>query len=186
MTAVRTRRTVTFAELRDGDSLVDLNETIWRVSEVSHDAEDVAFVITHPVDKKMKPRRVTQPHSKAATISRIWEDEAAPSDDAVHDAAVDAARELPATVETVVTTEEQDSLDAATKDQPAVVPMLFEDMTDLERRSHMYAAHGIWPADWMSRAELIKDHAETHAAQEAGRVNAKFKPHVHVKPEESK
>jgi hypothetical protein len=201
---MKSKRDVTFAELRDDDQLVDLNGVTWDVSAVSYDSQNVSATITSP--DTGKTHRITKVRSDPAGIIRDWPDNrGTPTREFVmtqaqvqtpearrlldslnqHDQALAAVEQvLGGEAVTDVTAAEQAAADAATEEKPAVVPMFFADMTDLERRSHYHVlhTHGVWVDDSMSRADLIKLHAAAHEAHDAGELKVKgYKPHVHEK-----
>lgn len=199
----RTKRTVTFADLRDGDQLVDKNGVIWDVSRVFPDPKVISYVVTHPVDSA-KVFKIIKVPTDPATIIRDWDyaatfvdgdgsvshgtDARAKIAEATtqHDAAVEAAQKgLGASVVTEVTAEEQKAADDATEAAPKI-DKAFEDMTDLEQRSHGFAVHGIWPKDSMTRKQRIAEHADWHAGRIPADLRSKLKPHVHNEPEGKK
>ena len=77
-----------------------------------------------------------------------------------------------------VTAVEVDAANAATEAKPIVLPS-FEQMTDLEMRSHFYLLHGLYGDDIQPRIHLVAMHAKAHADQLAGKLQSKFRPHVH-------
>jgi hypothetical protein len=81
-----------------------------------------------------------------------------------------------ATVDLEATAQE---IDAAIEAEDTGLPieiLAFEDMTDLEKRSHLYVLHGIYATDLQSRAQLAVTHSEMHA----GKVSARSVPHTHL------
>lgn len=90
--------------------------------------------------------------------------------------AIEAVAEtLGATVDLKV---EAAEIDAAIVAEDTGIPVelpAFEDMTDLEKRTHLYVLHGIWATDMQSRAQLADSHDQAHN----GKVNAKLIPHTH-------
>lgn len=84
-----------------------------------------------------------------------------------------------AVVEVDVTAAEVDAARVATDDEPVEVP-LFESMTDLEQRSHLYVLHGIFAQDVEDRIERMKLHVACHRDQAANKIRGRHTPHVHV------
>lgn len=97
-----------------------------------------------------------------------------------HDAAVAAVEQgMPgARVEADSTAAEVDAAARATDDDPVILP-LFESMTPLEQRSHLFVLHGVF-ADDLDDAKTL---AETHFAATRDRAQPKlrslYKPHEH-------
>lgn len=158
----------TYADLRDGDLLRSKDGRDYPVSAVRHDpaASRVTFVVA-------SKHTVTKPRTDPAVITRTAPDPVT-SELAKSDLAVKAAQDgLGATVLAVTTLAEEK---AAASADVTVIPLRFEDMTDLERRTHLFVFHqpGFWPKDVTSRAELIADHAAQHQVP-----GSKMVPHVH-------
>jgi hypothetical protein len=82
---------------------------------------------------------------------------------------------LGATVDLEATAAE---IDAAIEAEDTGLPVEligFAEMTDLEKRSHLYVLHGIYATDLQSRAQLTETHDQAHE----GRVTSRSVPHVH-------
>jgi hypothetical protein len=63
--------------------------------------------------------------------------------------------------------------EAETTGDPVILPP-FEEMTDLEKRSHLYLLHGVYCGDVKFREKLDELHVEAHAPERRG------VPHEHV------
>lgn len=97
-----------------------------------------------------------------------------------HAAAVAAVEQgMPgAAVEVDVTAAEVDAARKSTEDDPVVLP-LFESMTDLEQRSHMFVLHGVFTDDVEDRPERQRLHVEAHKQTAAGKLRSRSTPHEH-------
>jgi hypothetical protein len=83
-----------------------------------------------------------------------------------------------AQVDADVTAAEVDAARQATDDDPVVLP-LFETMTDLEQRSHMYVLHGVFTDDVEDRRERSAMHAAAHRDRAQNKLKGRHTPHVH-------
>jgi hypothetical protein len=99
--------------------------------------------------------------------------------DAYHDDGVAAAAAgLGATVDVDLTAAQVDEARKATDDDPVEVA-LFESMTDLEQRSHLFVLHGLFADDLDGRVERQAMHVDAHREQAKGKLYSLHRPHVH-------
>jgi hypothetical protein len=84
--------------------------------------------------------------------------------------------QLGATVDIEATAAEVDAAIVAEDTGIPVEILAFEDMTDLEKRSHLYVLHGVIAYDLQSRLELTNTHNGAHS----GEVMSRTVPHTHL------
>lgn len=175
-------RSTTYGALKDGDVIVDKAGGKWLVDHVRSEADGCTFWLADPTTK-VRTHHVTKPRVERATVLRpathaeeVAEAEADAPDLVTEEEAL-AAEEIVEALDAEViaeeTAEEHDARVAATGDSPVVLPT-FEEMTDLEKRSHLYLVHGVYAEDVKFREALVELHVESHGAERIA-----F-PHEHV------
>jgi hypothetical protein len=171
----KTRQQVKAAELAPGDLTIDLKGESWHVVSVDL-AGGVGVVFTIEGGKftphEGKRYSVTKGADELVTVVREKSQPApTPAEAAVLEVFPNAEKV------TEVTTTAQEAADAATEAEPLKVAA-WQDMSDLEQRTHVFTAHGVVCYDIKPRAELAKVHADLHS----GKAKSRTIPHVHEEP----
>ncbi len=180
---------ITYAELRDGDVILDKSGNRWNVSNIWTDAwGQVGFFLGTPTAPKIhsmeKPRgdkvTVVRPVSHEATMEKVEAETTLPIPKT--EASVEAI--AAATGATVVATETAEEADARTKATLTGVPVdlpLFHEMTPLEQHSHLYLLHGVYAYDVTDLAELASTHDNLHSLMSNERdVPGRVVAHTHT------
>lgn len=177
--------TVTYGDLRDGDTILDRSGNEWQTFNVEH-----AFgrrttlwlgtngIRQHLIEKDADAEvTVLRVESHAEELARLeYEvDEHGKRVPAGEPLTIEETVEaLDAEVVAEETAQESDARrEAEATGEPVTLPT-FAEMTDLEKRSHLYLLHGVYAADVKFRERLVELHDEAHAS-DADRV-----PHRHV------
>jgi hypothetical protein len=218
---------ITYADLRDDDILIDKSGGRWHVSGVIGEpilSASVAFWLGD-ARTKVRAHHMTKPAGDPCTVDRaetlrdtvekleaqwpkpdpllIRADGGPPTESASsvttsaakdaatvgpstilagaeHDAAVAAVEQgMPgATVDTDSTAAEVDAAAKATDDDPVVLP-LFETMTPLEQRSHLFVLHGVFADDLDDAKTLSEMHFNVTRDRAQLKLRSLYKPHEH-------
>ena len=189
-------QTITYAELRDGDVILDKSGNRWNVDLPGIPAPDAPLSFWLGTAANAHAHFLTKPPTDEVTVirpvSHVTQVEALEAEmptflvenDGVHTPTI---TELPKAVETVtetlgaetIATETADEADARTKAALTGIPVdlpKFEEMTPLEMHSHLYLLHGVYAYDVKVPAELTTLHDETHRNPVASKTVA----HVHA------
>lgn len=186
-------RSTSYGALQSGDVIVDKSGNEWLVLDhASTEVDEVAFWLADPATK-VRAHYLTKRRAERATVLRpathaeeLAEREAemlAPTEEATPEETVAVVEEqLGGEVIAEEMAAEHDARVVATDESPVVLPT-FDEMTDLEKRSHLYLLHGVYAADVKFREKLVELHDEAHGIDRLG------VPHTHVEgapvPDES-
>lgn len=177
-----TRSEVTYADLHDGDTIVDKNGNEWKVDDLTVGRDDVAFWL---LDKGIRMHRLSKSLDAPVTVLReptraedIEQREAevdaaeAPTSEPVTIAeAVAAAEALGARIVAEETADHEAARNLArASGEPMSLPP-FDKMTDPEKRSHIFLLHGVYAHDVKTAKALGKMHDDLHN-DEAGKSTA--------------
>jgi hypothetical protein len=225
---------ITYAELRDDDILIDKSGGRWHVSGVEawHPEKiEISFWLGD-ARTKVRAHHMTKPAGDPCTVDRAetlrdtvekleaqWpkdpsqtpvadgppiasdssasEKSATPrtetgaaeaepwawlkeTDEQQHEAAVVAVeQEMPgAKIDTDSTAAEVDAAAKSTDDDPVVLP-LFETMTPLEQRSHLFVLHGVFADDLDDAKTLCDLHFNVTRDRAQLKLRSVYKPHEH-------
>jgi hypothetical protein len=184
----RQKTQTTYADLRPDDQIEDKAGNLWRIADLSipdfGTANSVTFWLANLATGIATFSMVKEP-SDPVTVHRLQKhaDQVAkleaefPSTETVtpDEAEAELTETLGATVDLEATAAE---IDAAIEAEDTGLPVElidFAEMTDIEKRSHLYVLHGIYATDLQSRAQLDASHDLAHE----GAVTSRSVPHVH-------
>lgn len=181
-------RSTSYGALVGGDVIVDKSGNEWLVIEPNRDGDTMTLWLADPATK-VKAHHVTKSAVAVAKVMRpkTHAEKVAEAETEVDAAEAETPTEEPTPEETVAAVEEgldaevvaeetaaeHDARVTATEESPVVLPT-FEEMTDLEKRSHLYLVHGVYAADVKFREKLVELHDEAHGDDRLGA------PHEHV------
>lgn len=188
-------RSTSYGALQSGDVIVDKSGNEWLVLDhASTEVDEVAFWLADPATK-VRAHYLTKRRAERATVLRPathaakldvddgdHTDRRLAEEIAENEAVAVIEEQLGGEVIAEETAAEADARTAATDESPVVLPT-FDEMTDLEKRSHLYLLHGVYAADVKFREKLVELHDEAHGIDRLG------VPHTHVEgapvPDES-
>jgi hypothetical protein len=183
---------VTYADLVDGDHLVDKSGNEWLVAEVAFTVTEAEFWLCDTVTK-VKAHRIVKPLEDAVTVKRTPDhagevkaaeaevDEAQGGEPAEEPLTLDEVKEaLGAEVIAEESAAEADARNEADAGGSAVELPGFHEFTEMEMRSHLYLLHGVYAEDVKARQALVEMHNDLHESTDLGR----FIPHTHTEGKE--
>lgn len=182
------RTEITYADLREGDTIVDRSGNLWLAVEVDRAMSDSTSFWLADAVTKVKMHHLTRPAHDLVTVSRTADhagrvaaleaevDEAQANTGqrcrgclggaSAHTCETDPVEVVEEVLGGEVIAEESaahaDAREAAEATGEAMGLPPFEEFTDPEMRSHLYLVHGTYAHDVKTKKALVALHVESH------------------------